>query len=216
MDRYCRKCKVLLIVGENCLLSKLEHHDYICDGCISILKKTYYDNNKNKILKQQKEYYENNREKKLNYARKYNKEHPGLVRVGWDKWEIENDFDMKSYKKEYHIKNKGKHNELTRNYYANNKERLIKQAREYRKTPKGKEVHSKISAKRNRELGFNKLFENPFLEGVEIHWHHINDTDVVAIPKEIHQKYSGLSRKKHRNSLIPYIKKIYNIEILEE
>jgi len=42
--------------------------------------------------------------------------------------------------------------------------------------------HIKRVHNRNRNLGFNKL-NKEFKNSV---WHHINNNDVVAIPKEIH------------------------------
>jgi len=57
-------------------------------------------------------------------------------------------------------------------------------------------------------VGFNPLnetFENSI-------WHHINNDDVVAIPREIHRKYyAGRNVQKHRDLILAYYGNLENM-----
>jgi len=76
----------------------------------------------------------------------------------------------------------------------------------YLKTINGKKFNSKHCAKRNRNLGFNILFDNPFAESEQIEWHHIDDINVVALPKYLHYLYRD---KYHRENTMEIVKQIY-------
>jgi len=68
----------------------------------------------------------------------------------------------------------------------------------------------KYQNKYYRGLNFICLFPNPFSSKVEIEWHHITNTYVVAIPKDLHKMYNRPSRKKHRELLISIVNQIYS------
>jgi len=77
-------------------------------------------------------------------------------------------------------------------------------------------MHGKIlTAKKDAErrgLGFNLLYPIPkHWQSKDYCFHHINDTDVLALPKKIHAKYSGIHfpLDKHREMLKPYVEMIY-------
>jgi len=110
--------------------------------------------------------------------------------------------------KKYKHTDKGKkvHNRHQRKYYRENIAYCLDYAKKYRQTEKGKEISKKQNAKRKRNLGWTKLFENPFDEKVEIHWHHYNNEYVVALPKDIHISFLG---KNHRENLKPIMHQIY-------
>lgn len=78
--------------------------------------------------------------------------------------------------------------------------------KKYRQSEKGKIVRKKMSAKRRHNLGWIQMFENPFDESELIDWHHINDAYVIAIPRDLHQLYSG---KFHREKTMEIVKQIY-------
>jgi len=70
---------------------------------------------------------------------------------------------------------------------------------------------SKMMAKRKRNLGFISLFDNPFDKSELIDWHHVNNDDVVALPRDLHRHFQG---KFHRENLIYIIKQIYMMEMM--
>jgi len=74
------------------------------------------------------------------------------------------------------------------------------------KTEKGKEYDSRRKAKRNRKLGWIKMFENPFDKSVDVDYHHIDDCYVVAIPRDLHHLYYG---KNHRENTMNIVSQIY-------
>ena len=64
---------------------------------------------------------------------------------------------------------------------------------------------------KKRGLGFNLVYDLPdnWHGNIEYVYHHINDNDVVALPKKIHDKNTGVSTEKHRDLLKPFVNKIY-------
>lgn len=139
--------------------------------------------------------------------------------------------NIKQYKHDYYLKNKERINKQHGDYYILHKKEIAMQhqtkiARQYRKeatlrhnmtekkkvsrkkyqqSKKGKEKKAKVYSKR-RKLGFEKIYDNPFTESEEINWHHINDTEVIALPKDLHLLYMG---KNHREDLTQIINQIY-------
>ena len=187
-------CGRELVIGTNWTEAKKEVYDYICKSCKSNYDKDYglenkdkknnreklrYKKEKEKKIKYQKGYYSTHKEKRKEYTRKYNKEHS-------------------EWKREYN-----------KNYLAKHKDEIVIRINKWRKTDSGRESRIKSNTRRKRELGWNKIMDNPFPEEIEIEWHHIDNKNVVAIPKYIHQKYIGYQRKKHRELLESYVKKIY-------
>lgn len=61
----------------------------------------------------------------------------------------------------------------------------------------------------NRGLGFNVVFDNPFDESVKIEYHHIDNNNVVIVPRFIHRLYTRFNEELHRELLYPIIKQIY-------
>ena len=64
----------------------------------------------------------------------------------------------------------------------------------------------KANAKRRQNLNWIQLFENPFDKSEKVEWHHINNTYVVAIPKDLHRLYLG---KQHREKMRIITNQIY-------
>ena len=135
-------------------------------------------------------------------------------------------YKYKAYKKEYYLKrrkeiikktvkrhqqNKESYNAYMRKWRQENKEHCNAYQRQRWRTGKGKvathnwrknnkaryaEIKSKSEAKRNRNLGFNKLVENDW--NCKIDWHHVNNNDVVPIPSNFHQMCPSTTTEKHR------------------
>jgi len=102
------------------------------------------------------------REKAMIYSKKYYQEHKERFRERNEKY-------RKKYKKEIKL------------YYLNHKLKLKEHNKVYFKTVKGKRVIAKSQAKR-RCLDFIEL-NNQFKGS---HAHHINKTEIIYIPREMH------------------------------
>jgi len=92
-------------------------------------------------------------------------------------------------------------------YREKHRNKARKYGEQWRQTEKGKISANKREAKRRNNLGWFKIFENPFDKSEEIEWHHINNNDVVAIPKDLHRLYNGYIY--HKEMCINIVKQIY-------
>jgi len=155
----------------------------------NMIKQTYYQKNREKMLEQQKTYYQNHRQERNLYWKKYN---------------IKNKEKISASKKKYRQEHFKKISIRGKNYYAKNRKTLLEKHKEYRQSNKGRIADTKAKARRRRNLNWILMFPNPFDELVE--YHHITDTYVVAIPKDLHQQYMG---KFHRENTMEIIKQIY-------
>jgi hypothetical protein len=88
--------------------------------------------------------------------------------------------------------------------------KAIKKWRESNKE-KYAETKSKATAKRRRNLGFNKLMENDW--GCEIDWHHVNDDNVVPIPRDLHQMCPSSNKEVHREICNELVNILYEGEL---
>ena len=86
-------------------------------------------------------------------------------------------------------------------------------SKRYYKTNPG--LLRKNNAKRRGYKDAIPLIDNPFEE--EVHYHHIDDYHVVAVPKDIHNCYTGhkYTRKMHQDILQPIIEDLYSISFEE-
>lgn len=141
---------------------------------------------------------------RADYKRQWQKNHPDSVRLANKKYRDKNLEKVQNYQLDWRIKNK----EYSQIYCQTEKyKRGHKKANhKYRQTKNGKRNHIITSAKRQRNLNWIQLFENPFDESEIIEWHHINNTFVVAIPRDLHRLYYG---KYHRENEMRIIEQIY-------
>lgn len=177
--------------------------------------KDYYDNyykiNSEKIKKHRKEHRaEISKQEKEYNSRPEIKEHH---KIQWREYNQRP--EIKQHKREYERKYrnrpgvKERRREYQKEYYLEyfkipeNKEKIRKGVLKFMKSEKGR----RHRAKRLRNLGFNVLFENVIDEPVD--WHHVNDDDVVALPRDIHQDFVNKKVDIHRESLNYIIKQIY-------
>jgi len=110
------------------------------------------------------------------------------------------DIAYREYFKQYRIVHRKERREYNKQYRASHKEETRRHNKQYAQTPTGKEANRRKTKKyrqspagkkvimkcnaKHRQLGFNPLNE-PF-ENCEAH--HINEDQVVYIPKELHKK----------------------------
>jgi hypothetical protein len=122
-----------------------------------------------------------NKEHKHRYDREYRKQHP----------------DLNKKRKDYFTKYQQSHPEKARD-----------RQKRYRKTEKGKINDIRVKSKRKRNLGFKPIIPNILDE--KIVWHHIDDDNVVPIPRDLHLLYyGGHDTEKHRENIKPIIEQLY-------
>ena len=106
-------------------------------------------------------------------------------------WEENNKEYRKKYQQEYIKKNKKRIQKRDHEKYLKNREKKLTYQKEYSKTSEGKTNIKKRDIKRRRELGFIPLNE-PFKNS---HGHHINDEEIIYIPKELHMRFPHNHKK---------------------
>lgn len=130
--------------------------------------------------------------------------------MDWSKWFNEVIFEVRAMSpkekqkiavKKYKQTDKGKtaQKAALKKYKQTDKGKIAKI--KYRHTSGGKRSKRRHAAKRRRQLGYKELFEIP--EGFVSH--HIDNVVTVPVPKDIHEKLSGHSRKKHRKLVLEWI-----------
>ena len=147
--------------------------------------KASYAKNKDRYKEKRATYYQENKERinELNNKRRKEKRKENRINNQGQRRERKTKFASLQEKIEHG-------NKLRRELYRLNPDKHIQR------------VHN-----RRRKMGFNKL-NNKFNESV---WHHINNNDVVAIPKSIHEKFSSNSTEKHRELIINYYGSLENM-----
>jgi hypothetical protein len=124
-------------------------------------------------------------------------------------WYNKNKEWMREYKQQYNKSHKNELREWNKYYYNLHKEDVKNRVNEWRmKHPE--KVSEQNSIRRN--MGFNILIQNPFPDSIKIHWHHINDNDVIPIQKEIHSFcYTGRDKNKHKELVNEWVTYLYSI-----
>ena len=147
----------------------------------TVEKKEYYLKHRKEIIRKVITRHQQNKEAYNSYMRG---------------WRQKNKEHIDAYKKQYY--KTGKPLISTNNWRKNNRAKYA-------------ETKSKGQAKRNRNLGFNKLIENDW--DCKINWHHVNDNDVIPIPANLHRMCHSNSREKHRKICNELINILYEGEI---
>ena len=101
---------------------------------------------------------------------------------------------------------KDEHKEYQHIYHKDKREYLNEKQKEYRQTPKGIKVSKKDVSRRQRQLGWIPICENPYPDDIEIEWHHIDDIHVVPIPSKVHRVTCGIDN--HREVCYLLISKL--------
>lgn len=139
---------------------------------------------------------------------------------------------MKEYRKNYFDSRKKKKKEYDKIRYDKYRETIIERCKEYKlnhkefyksydkkyrkiyeNTKKGKIVRSRINHKRQRNMKFVPLFENPFPNEIEVDYHHINNVLVIPLPRTLHQLNNTRYSNVHREKCEDIIKSIYGLDI---
>lgn len=193
---------------------------------ISKQKKEYYAENKEKILQKNKQYRLENRKDISKQRKKYRNENKEKISNSMKQWNMENKEHRTCYNKQWGEKNKEHKREYMQEYYLIHPELVDKnlkrlsaynndhpdtakfRQRTYRKTEKGKINMVKTKTKRKRKLGFNILVDNRIAES--IHWHHINNDNVVAVPSDLHELYyRGKDIEGHCENMMIIVEQLY-------
>lgn len=118
------------------------------------------------------------------------------VKIRKQKWaEANRELCRKRRMKRYY-KNIEKERERSRTYRKRNIEKCREKLRMHYKNNKDQYLEKKT--KRERELGWIPIMNNPFPIDVEIDWHHLNDLLVIPIPRILHKSYYTKPQNKHR------------------
>ena len=148
------------------------------------------------LNKKRREQYENDdifREKTKRESRVYGKEH--------------RDEKLRYMKNEYYPRNREERLKYLENWRKVNRKKLNAGLKRYRESEAGKIADSKKHARRKRQLGFNILFENNIAEPIA--WHHLDNKNVIALPRDVHEFFTLNNTKKHRENLNPIVKQLY-------
>jgi len=196
--REQNKDKVIEYDGKRCKTEKRK-----------ALSRKMHQEHKEERLKKQREYHWTHRKEILERQRNRFTEHREENKESCRRYYKQNKEKLNKQNKERHKINREHNIKSMRKYLEKNKETIYEQNRIYRKTESGKKAMAKHYNKRKRELGFNILFENEIIE--EIDWHHVNNEDVVAVPRDLHTLYGGGNGNTdiHRQNLEPIIIQLY-------
>jgi len=130
-----------------------------------------------------------NKEEVKKYRRIYYQKNKGYYRKYWEEHKEEKKEHNKRYyqknkekKKEYYRQHREKYLIAMKKYQDTHKEQYVIATKKYLQSPKGKENITMHNNKRRKKgfTSFNKYF-------VDSEAHHINNNEVIYIPKELHR-----------------------------
>ena len=162
-------------------------------------KAEYYKNHKREYA----EYRKTHKKERAEYREKHKKRYA--------EYQAEYRRNHATEKAKYQAEYRKAHKKERAEYRKNHERKIAKYMAEYQKTQKGKELSAKQRSRRQRDYGFELLFDNPFKPPIE--YHHISNAFVLAIPRSIHRAYLGYN---HREQLKPIVEKLYGISYVIE
>jgi len=115
-----------------------------------------------------------------------------------------------------HLKNKERDNEYKRVWYQNNRRRHREKHIKWKQEnpERARQLRKKSWIKRQRELGYFELWDNPFPDEIEVHFHHINKMLVIPMPARLHEKTTGRkNRNQHMDACNKIIEEIYGVDL---
>jgi len=134
-----------------------------------------------------------------------------IKQAQWRKASLKYYYSHKKERLEYRHNYCMAHQKEEKEYRKNNREKYNLCYKKYTLTEKGKQYMIKKQNKRKRNLGFNKLIENDW--GCEIDWHHVNDNDVVPIPRQLHRMCATGEKEIHREICNKLVNILYEGEL---
>ena len=194
--KYCRDCDCELVLGDNWTEYSQKYNNYICTICIN----------------------------KKKYA--WAEAHPEKVKVSNKKWRDKNTYYRNNHRDDF-VKSQIKYKQSKKGKVT---EKKYRQSAKYKKIKRKagekfklahpsyysdwKAAHQENIKKANRKAknkrryyGNTELYPNPFTDYVSIRWHHVTDEFIVAIPRDLHELYTGW--KEHRELCMNIVNQIY-------
>jgi hypothetical protein len=113
-------------------------------------------------------------------------------------------------KKRWRKNNPNKRRKITARYRKKHSAYIKNYLRSYFKTEHGKDVRRRIMSKR-KGYGFCKLIENDWNCAIE--WHHVNNNDVVPLPRNLHRMCNNSDKKVHRKLANKLVNILYEGEL---
>lgn len=105
-NKYCSKCKT---IKEICNFNKSSQTKdglwYWCKDCLKIIKKEYYEKNKERLLEKQKNYYEGHTEEIKQYQKTYSTKNKRLIKQRKNLYRTKNIDAIKAKKVLYYLDN---------------------------------------------------------------------------------------------------------------
>lgn len=122
------------------------------------------------------------------------------------KYDLEHREELLAYGKKYRLEHREEIRLHDREFYQEHKKERCLYQKNYKQSEVGKKTVARGQAKRKRNLGWILMFPNPFADSVPVDFHHLTNTYVIAIPRDLHELYMS---KYHRENLMTIIKQIY-------
>lgn len=133
-EKRCNRCSLVKPINEfDKDKSKKDGFRAICKECRVELRRKYYKEHKDEVLKKMREYYDKHKEGKLKYSEEYYEKHKEQI--------------LKK-KKEYREKHRDEIAKKKQEYCERHKEEIAKKKKEYSKTLTGKLVRAHVKHKR--------------------------------------------------------------------
>lgn len=160
------------------------------------------------------DYNKEHREEKKKWQNRYYKEHKGECLARMKRWRKKHKTECLTIAMKWKEKNPEKRLASNKKYYEIHRAEIISGTKKWQEenSEQYKKLHKKAVAKRKRTLNWIELYPNPFNKCEKIAWHHIDNTYVVALPKDLHQLngiYSGRNVEQHRINLSYITEQIY-------
>jgi len=167
-----------------------------------IIQKKYRESDKGQVYHKAYRKKYNQSTKGKEWRKKYNQSEKGQVIMKLAHKKYHQTPKGKAMYKKYVERNREQLNENSKRWRKNNPEEYLKIRKKYYHTPHGKEAILRVLAKRERNLSFNPIMNNPFPLEINIEWHHINNMFVAPIPINPHRKFKSESHRPKCNELL--------------